>query len=139
MSEEMKVCWNCKNSEARSLNDGYWCYAYKDYKNAIENCPKWEADALSAMTARVEKLEQTIEQLIEAESELREYLAFLENQNDGLQKYVSELISTVEKLVEVGDALQNQAYDAWLKDGMLDFSAATDWITLVDKWKEREK
>jgi hypothetical protein len=74
-----------------------------------------------------------------AESELREYLAFLENQNDGLQKYVSELILTVEKLVEVGDALQNQAYDAWLKDGMLDFSAATDWIALIADWKGREK
>ena len=74
-----------------------------------------------------------------AESELREYLAVLENQNDGLQKYVSELILTVEKLVEVGDALQNQAYDAWLKDGMLDFSAATDWIALIADWKGREK
>jgi len=50
-----------------------------------------------------------------------------------------EARAMVARLIKVGNALQNQAYDAWRKDGTLDFPAAGDWYAIVDEWQEREE
>jgi len=70
-----------------------------------------------------------------AESELREYLAFLENQNEGLYKHVSELISTIEKLIEAGSVLIEtfQNYPDFEE-----YPEVGKWDILVDEWQERE-
>lgn len=48
---------------------------------------------------------------------------------DELKARLKEL---VKRLVETGNALEAQAYDAWRKDGMLDFPAAAVWTKLVE-------
>ena len=42
----------------------------------------------------------------------------------------------VSRLLEVGGALEAQAYDAWSKDWMLDFPAVKDWELLISEIKE---
>lgn len=98
VSDEMKVCWNCKYSEIRGLNDGYWCYVYEAYKNAIEDCPKWEPDALSVMTARIAELEAErdeaeamVERLIEAVESGERIQIFPESDIKTLQEWYAKM------------------------------------------------
>ena len=44
----------------------------------------------------------------------------------------AKLKELVKCLVETGNALEAQAYDAWRKYGMLDFPAAAAWTKLVE-------
>jgi predicted S18 family serine protease len=55
------------------------------------------------------------------------------------QDRIAELEAYVEELIEAGNALETEAYDAWKKDGMLDFPAAETWLKLVHSKKEREE
>jgi hypothetical protein len=56
-----------------------------------------------------------------------------------LNARIAELEAYIDQLIEVGDALESQAYVAWRKYGMLDFPAAETWCALVKDWKEREE
>ena len=58
---------------------------------------------------------------------------------NALNSRIAELETFSDKLIEAGNALESEAYDAWRKDGMLDFPAAETWLKLVQHQKEREK
>lgn len=72
-------------------------------------------------------------------AELLDRIAELEAENAELKERVEKAEQMVTRLLEVGSALEAQAYDAWIKDGMLDFPAAKDWELLINEIKETKK
>ena len=66
-------------------------------------------------------------------------IAELEAENAELKGRAENAEQMVSRLLEVGSALEAQAYDAWIKDGMLDFPAAKDWELLINEIKETKK
>ena len=66
-------------------------------------------------------------------------VAELEAENAELKGRAENAEQMVSRLLEVGSALEAQAYDAWIKDGMLDFPAAKDWELLINEIKETKK
>ena len=73
------------------------------------------------------------------ENALEARVAELEAQNAELKGRAENAEQMVSRLLEVGSALEAQAYDAWIKDGMLDFPAAKDWELLINEIKETKK
>jgi len=55
-----------------------------------------------------------------------------------LQERIAKLKAFIDQLVDTGDQLENQTYDAWRQYKTLDFPAAETWRELVAEWNKSD-
>ena len=144
MKDKLKACPFCGSTNIRAPidEDGWMCRTC-----GTESYVDWNRRPIEdALNARIAELEESDKhwagnvkvcmQLIERyESDVAE----LEAENAELKGRAENAEQMVSRLLEVGSALEAQAYDAWIKDGMLDFPAAKDWELLINEIKETKK
>ena len=152
MNDELKACPFCGAKLTKSVVDRETFYQHP----MVNGCHlramlftkyKWNTRPIEdALRLRIAELEESDKhwagnvkvcmQLIERyESDV----ATLEAENAELKGRAENAEQMVSRLLEVGSALEAQAYDAWIKDGMLDFPAAKDWELLINEIKETKK
>ena len=160
MKDKLKACPFCGSTNIRAPidEDGWMCRtcgteSYVDWnRRPIEDALE---SRISELKAKIDNwqdcycefetiapdgnLKISVLDLYNRLTECEARVAELEAENAELKGRAENAEQMVSRLLEVGSALEAQAYDAWIKDGMLDFPAAKDWELLINEIKETKK